>query len=181
MLRLSTLIMAALVASVTLTPAVTPAAAQETVFPTIKARTLSKDRITVPDDFTAARNVLMISFGRDMQEPVDAWEAALTPLRESSDAIQVFNTPLIPNPGAFVRGFINGGFRGIYKDEALRDRVVILYVDEDEVFPALSISEDDKAEPLIMVTDQSGTIIGRVSGLADESNVAAVTALVTPQ
>lgn len=158
----------------------TPVVAQETVFPTVKARTLNKDKITVPKDFSAARNVLLISFGRDMQEPVDAWDAALTPLRESSDAVQVYNSPLIPNPGALVRGFINGGFRGIYKDKTLRERVVILYIDEDEVFPALSITDEDKAVPLVLVTDQAGAILGRVSGLADESNVAAVTALATP-
>jgi hypothetical protein len=157
-----------------------PAIAQDTIFPTVKARTLNKDKITVPKDFSAARNVLLISFGRDMQEPVDAWDAALTPLRESSDAVQVYNSPLIPNPGALVRGFINGGFRGIYKDKTLRERVVILYIDEDEVFPALSITDEDKAVPLVLVTDQVGGILGRVSGLANEANVAAVTALATP-
>lgn len=158
--------------------AAAPLVAQETTFPTVKARTLNKDRITVPADFTAERNVLLISFGRDMQEPVDAWDAALTDLRESSEAVQVYNTPLIPNPGALVRGFINGGFRGIYKDEALRDRVVILYVDEDEVFPALNIGEGDKTVPMILVTDQAGKILGRVAGLPDDDNVAAVVALV---
>ena len=155
-----------------------PSLAQDVTFPTLEARTLNKDRITVPEDFSAARNVLLISFGRDMQEPVDAWEAALTPLREQSDGVQVYNTPLIPNPGALVRGFINGGFRGIYKDEALRDRVIILYVDEDEVFPLLNITDENKLQPLVLVTDQSGRIIGRVSGLADDATVAAVTALV---
>ena len=154
--------------------------AQESVFPTIKARTLNKDRITVPDDFSAAYNILLVSFGRDMQEPVDAWDAALTPLRENSEQVQVYNTPLIPNPGALVRGFINGGFRGIYRDEALRDRIVILYVKEKEIFPALNIGEDDKNAPLIIVAAQDGRILGRVSGLADETNVAAVQALVTP-
>ena len=154
-----------------------PALAQDVTFPSIEARTLNKDRITVPEDFSVARNILLISFGRDMQEPVDAWDAALTPLREQSDGIQVYNTPLIPNPGALVRGFINGGFRSTYKDEALRDRVIILYVEEDEVFPLLSISEETKAQPLVLVTDQSGGILGRVSGVADEANVAAVTAL----
>lgn len=154
-----------------------PVLAQEIVFPTVKARTLNKDRITVPEDFSAARNVLLISFGRDMQEPVDAWDAALTPLRENSDSVQVYNTPLIPKPNGIIRGFINGGFRDIYKDDALRDRVVILYVKEKEVFPALEIGEDDKAVPLILVTDQQGKILGRVSGLPDGGNVAQVIAL----
>lgn len=150
--------------------------AQAEVFPTVKARTLNKDRITVPEDFSAARNVLLVSFGRDMQEPVDAWDAALESMR--SDAVQVYNTPLIPNPGALVRGFINGGFRGIYKDETLRDRIVILYVDEDEVFPALGITEDVKQQPLVLVTDQAGEILGKVPGTATPENVAAVSALV---
>ncbi|MDG2319265.1 MAG: hypothetical protein P8L79_03300 [Rhodospirillaceae bacterium] len=149
-------------------------------FPIVKARTLSKDKITVPEDFSAAYNILLISFGRDMQEPVDAWDAALTSLRESSDQVQVYNTPLIPNPGAIVRGFINSGFRSIYKDEALRDRIVILFVKEKEVFPALAIDDDVKAAPLVLVVAQDGTITGRVQGLADAANVAAVLAFVTP-
>jgi len=154
--------------------------AQNNIFPTVKARTLNKDKITVPDNFSAAFNVLLISFGRDMQEPVDAWDAALTPLRQSSDHVQIYNTPLIPNPGAIVRGFINSGFRSIYKDESLRDRILILFVKEKEVFPALAIDDDVKTAPLVLVIEQDGTIIGRVQGLADEANVAAVAAFVTP-
>lgn len=154
--------------------------AQENVFPTVKARTLNKDRFTVPEDFTAAYNILLVSFDQDMAESIDEWDAALTTLRETSHQIQVFSTPLIPNPGALVRGFINGGFRGMYKDEIVRDRTIILYVKEKEVFPDLNISDEDKAQPMIFVTDQQGRIIGRVSGLADEENLAVVKALVSP-
>ncbi|MBT6090945.1 MAG: hypothetical protein HOH20_15335 [Rhodospirillaceae bacterium] len=156
-----------------------PVAAQDSTFPTIKARTLNKDRITVPKGFTAARNILLLSFGRDMQESVDAWDAALASVRESSDNVQVYNAPLIPKPNGIIRGFINGGFRGIYKDEGMRDRVVILYIDEDEVFPALNISDDDKLQPLVMITDQAGVILGRIAGVVDDANVARVTELVT--
>ena len=158
---------------------VPPVAAQDSTFPTVKARTLNKDRITVPEDFTAARNILLLSFGRDMQESVDAWDAALTSVRESSDDVQVYNAPLIPKPNGIIRGFINGGFRSIYKDEGLRDRVVILYIDEDDVFPALNIGDDDKLQPLVMVTDQAGVILGRVAGLAEEANISRVMELAT--
>ena len=142
------------------------------------ATRLGDRKLTVPSIYPY--NILLLSFGRDMQEPVDEWDAALTPLREGSDQIQVYNTPLIPNPGALVRGFINGGFRGIYEGEALRDRIVILYVKEKEVFPALNIREDDKTEPMVIITAQDGRILGRVSGFATEINIAAVQALVTP-
>ena len=61
----------------------------------------------------------------------------------------------------------------------MRDRVVILYIDEDEVFPALNISDDDKLQPLVMITDQAGVILGRIAGVVDDANVARVTELVT--
>jgi len=155
-----------------------PVSAQESLFPTIKASTLNKNKVTLPKDFSADKNVLLISFGRDMQEVIDAWDVELTPLRELSNQVQVYNTPLIPNPGALVRGFINSGFRSIYKDQSQRDRIIILYVKVKKIFPALGIEEDDKTEPLILVISKDGNIIGRVQGLADDANVAAVTALI---
>src|SRR4051812_5705865 len=90
-------------------------AAAADVLPTMKAETLNRTPFTVPGSFAAARNVLLFSFGRDMQQAVDAWDAALADLRADPKACQVYNMPLIPNPGALVRGFISGGMRGVYK------------------------------------------------------------------
>lgn len=154
-----------------------PVRAENGLFPPVQARTLNKERFVVPGSFKAGRNILMLSFGRDMQEPVEAWDAALAPLRESQGSVQVYNMPVIPNPGAIIRGFINSGFRGLYTDEALRDRVVILFVD-DEFYEAAGISVEDRTAPLIIVTDQDGGIHGRVSGQVNEAAVTAVRALV---
>lgn len=142
--------------------------------PVVKAETLNKTKIEVPKDFTADRNVLLFSFGRDMQAPVDAWDAALAPDR--SAAVQVYNMPLIPNPGAIVRSFISGGMRDIYEDKAVRDRVVVLYVDEKTYFPALGIT--DKSAPLIVVTDKAGIEVGRVQGMLTDSSLAEVRSLI---
>ena len=140
--------------------AAAPAAAD--VLPTIKAETLNKTPFTVPTSFTAGRNVLMFSFGRDMQKAIDDWDAQLAHLRRDPQACQVYNMPLIPNPGGLVRGFISGGMRGIYKDGATRDRVVILFIDEAKVMPALSVT--NRGAPLILVVDATGREIGRVQG-----------------
>lgn len=154
----------------------TPAYAD--VFPTIEARTLNKDRFTVPVDFTKPRNILLVSMDQGLEDAIDAWDAALEPLRASSDGVEVYNTPLIKKPGALIRGFINGGFRGIYKEDEVRDRVIILYLeDQDAVFASLEVKEEDKSAPMIFVTDQAGEILGRVPGPATPENVAAVTAL----
>jgi hypothetical protein len=149
-------------------------AAAGAVVPEVKAETLNKAKIVVPKDFTAERNILLFSFGRDMQAPVDAWDAALAPERDGA-AVQVYNMPLIPNPGAIVRGFISGGMRGIYEDKAVRDRVIVLYVDEKVYFPALGVA--DKTAPLIVVTDKTGVEIGRVQSSLTDAALAEVRTL----
>jgi hypothetical protein len=150
-------------------------AAVGTPVPEAKAETLNKAKITVPKDFTAERNILLFSFGRDMQAPVDAWDAALAPDRDGT-SVQVYNMPLIPNPGAIVRGFISGGMRGIYEDKAVRDRVVVMYVEEKTYFPALGVT--DKAAPLIVITDKAGVELGRVQGNLNDSLLADVRKLI---
>ncbi|MSO99054.1 MAG: hypothetical protein EXR11_12690 [Rhodospirillaceae bacterium] len=150
-------------------------AAVGAVIPEVKAETLNKAKLVIPKDFTAARNILLFSFGRDMQPAVDAWDAALVPSRDGS-GLQVYNMPLIPNPGAIVRGFISGGMRSVYKDKALRDRVIVLYVEEETYFPALGVT--NKTAPLIVVTDKAGTELGRVQSNLNEAALAEVKALV---
>lgn len=151
------------------------AAAVGTAIPEAKVETLNKVKLTVPKDFTAERNVLLFSFGRDMQAPVDAWDAALAPDRDGA-AVQVYNMPLIPNPGAIVRGFISGGMRGIYEDKAVRDRVIVMYVEEKTYFPALGVT--DKTAPLIVVTDKAGVEVGRVQGNLSDALLADVRKLI---
>lgn len=153
-----------------------PAAAEPgQAFPTVKAETLAKTKVTLPADFTAERNVILVSFGRDMQDAVDAWDAALAPLRAEAQ-VEVYNTPLIPNPGALVRGFISGGMRSVYTDEAIRRRVIVLYVDEDTYFPALGVTA--RAAPLVIVTDRSGIERGRVQSALNDAALSAVRALI---
>ncbi|MBM3513535.1 MAG: hypothetical protein FJX59_07440 [Alphaproteobacteria bacterium] len=143
--------------------------------PMLKAESLAKKKFAWPTDFAAERNVLLISFGRDMQAEVDAWDAALVPLAKDG-AVSVFNTPLIPNPGAIVRGFITGGMRGIYKDDAARARVVPLFVEEKVVFPQLGVG--DRSSPLIIVYAKDGREIGRYQGKASEAGTADIARLV---
>jgi hypothetical protein len=149
-----------LIAALAAMSSVAVTAAPGDQLPDLAGETLAKTKIAWPKDFPTDRVLLLVSFGRDMQAEVDAWDAALTPLR--SDTLAIFNTPLIPNPGAIVRGFITGGMRSIYKDESARARMVPLYVDEKKIFPRLGITE--RATPLILVYTRDGRELGRVQG-----------------
>jgi hypothetical protein len=150
-------------------------AAEGQPIPAVKAETLNKTKIDVPAGFSAQRNVLLFSFGRDMQAAVDAWDAALADDRDGAQ-VQVYNMPLIPNPGAIVRSFISGGMRDIYKDKAVRDRVVVLYVDEKTYFPVLGVT--DKTAPLVVVTDKAGVELGRVQSTLNDAALAGVRSLI---
>lgn len=155
-------------------PAPTSAAPGDLV-PEAKSETLAKTKFAVPADFPAERNVLLFSFGREMQAAIDAWDAALAGLRDGK-AVQVYNMPLIPNPGGLVRGFISSGMRGAYEDKAVRERVVILFVDEKTYFPALGVT--DRSAPLVVVADKAGREIGRVQAVLSDQALGQVRALV---
>jgi len=144
--------------------------ARASFFPELEMKTLNKESFKIPGDFIASNNILLISFGRDMQEPIEAWDSSLKKIFDSDNKVDIFNTPLIPNPGRFVKGFINSGFRSIYKDKSVRDSIIILYV-EEEVFPMLEIDEVVMKTPLIIVVDKEGVILGKVSGLANDDNI----------
>lgn len=152
-------------------------AAPGDVVPAVEAETLNKAKLAVPGSFTADRNVLLFSFGRDMQAAVDAWDAALADVRRDG-AVQVYNMPLIPNPGALVRGFIKSGMRSVYADKATRERVVVLFVDEQSYFRALGVA--DRSRPLVLVTDKTGRELGRVQATASDDAVAQVRSLIAP-
>ncbi len=152
-------------------------AEQKVFFPSVKAQTLNRNEITIPDDFTSQSNVLLLAFDRNTVSATDVWDAALLPLRQSSEQIQVYSTPVTSNPGALVRSTVNNLYRDLYGDTARRERVVILYVEEDEFLSALKISQADMTAPVVLVVARDGEVIGRVQGPATPRNVAKVTEL----
>jgi hypothetical protein len=89
-----------------LMPCVTVSAQQ---LPIITAKDLNKKTVNWPKDFTAERTILIVAFTRGQQPQIDAWVNALNLKRPG--AAPWFETPLIKNPGAFVRSFIDNGMR----------------------------------------------------------------------
>ena len=138
--------------------------------PIIEARTLNKENFSVPKSFEVNKNVLLISFGRDMQVAIDDWTRALKVPENMTGKFIVYNMPIIPNPGAIVRGFINRGFRSQYKDKSTRKLTVILYV-KKELIEALVPRKEDMLQPLVLIVDRAGNILARVPGVASEANL----------
>ena len=51
------------------------------VLPPVTAYALDREKVTLPADFTAPLNLLILSFQRDQQSEVDGWLPVLTPGR----------------------------------------------------------------------------------------------------
>ena len=136
----------------------------ETNFPDIDAKDLNKNEFNIPDSLSEGFNVFILSFNRDMQMDADEWFQALVLLRGQASEINIYNMPVIPDPGRFVRGFINRGFKSLYKSKDVRSKIIILYVDQESFFKGLNIDENIRNKPVILLLNKNAKIIYRVDG-----------------
>jgi hypothetical protein len=144
---------------------------EELYFPYVKAKTLNKDSFFIPDSLNTEFNIFIISFNRGMQGEVENWLIDLELLNNQKSSFDVFNSPVIPDPGRFVRGFINRGFKSIYKEKSVRDKVIIMYVDEDNFFSTLNINDSLKEKPLIMVLNRNAKVIYQINGISNPDRI----------
>jgi hypothetical protein len=139
-----------------LMPYITVSAQQ---LPNIIAKDLNKKPVNWPKDFTAERTILIVAFSRSQQPQIDAWVNALQ--LKSPGAPPWFETPLIKNPGSFVRSFIDNGMRkGIPGTEA-RSHVVTIYTDKKAFMAAMNLPDENIH---VVVLSRTGKVVGQVVG-----------------
>ena len=143
----------------------------EIYFPGIDAKDLNKDEFNIPNNLSSEFNIFILSFNRDMQLKADEWFQALMLSNNLVRDVNIFNIPVIPDPGRFVRGFINRRFKGTYKDQAMRNKIIILYVDEKKFFKALDIDKNIRSEPVILLLNKNAKVIYRINGVLQSDKV----------
>ena len=146
-------------------------------FPEANGRSLAKDRLTLPGDFKTSPALVMFTFAQDQFDVIAEMETKLPILATGTEGLAAYNIPVIPNPGAIVRGFIRSGMRGIYETPEDRARTIVLFVDEDEYFPAANFPQTET--PIIALVNQDGTVTAHVSGDASDETIAAITAMLS--
>src|ERR1700742_5274911 len=70
------------------------------VLPSVTAYTLDRAKVTLPADFTAPLNLLILSFQRDQQPVGDGWLPALTP---GASPMQIWLLPISPRANGLYR------------------------------------------------------------------------------
>ena len=129
-------------------------------FPCMQVKNLSDEIKMLPADFPGERTLLLIAFQREQQDKLDDWSARLN-LR-NPDAPAWLELPVIDDPGALLRWFVDVGMKNGIADKAVRARVFSIYTRRAEFIRHLDLPGTDQVH--LVVADRSGNIHCRVSG-----------------
>lgn len=133
-------------------------AAEPYRLPVITAADLDGRPVSLPADLPADRSILLLGFAEEHQTGIDRWVAGLK-LAARRGWLEL---PVIDNPGAIGRWFIQEGMRRGLPDPAVRARVISVYTDKAEFLGRIGV-QDDKSVA-VLVVDRSGRVLAMERG-----------------
>jgi hypothetical protein len=139
------------------------------VLPPVTAYALDRAKVTLPADFTAPLNLLILSFQRDQQSVVDGWVPVVTP---GAPSVQTWLLPIWPRANGLYRWWLNASLRTSLPPSQPRKYTVPLYVDKARFLPALQVSSEQ--EVVLLLTDKAGHVLWRTTGPVTDSKKAAL-------
>jgi hypothetical protein len=144
------------------------------ILPPVTTYALDRAKVTVPADFTAPLNLLILSFQRDQQSVVDSW-LSVTP--SESPGVQTWWLPIEPRANGLYRWWMNASLRTSLPPSQPRRYTVPLYVDKPRFLMALQVSSEQ--EVVVLLTDRTGHVLWRTSGPVSDSKKGGLTGFVT--
>jgi hypothetical protein len=145
-------------------PQNTPAA----VLPPVTAYALDRVKVTLPGDFSAPLNLLILSFQRDQQPVVEGWLGVLT----SGDKAQTWVLPISSRENGLYRWWVNASLRGSLPPSLPRRYWVPLYVNKTQFLGSLQVSSEK--EVVLLLTDKAGHVLWRTTGPVTDDKKAAL-------
>jgi hypothetical protein len=148
----------------------TPPAA---VLPAVTAYALDRAKVTLPADFAAPLNLLILSFQRDQQSVVEGWLPVLTP----GGTVQTWVLPISQRENGLYRWWLNASLRGSLPPTQPRRYTVPLYVNKAQFLHSVQVfSEQDV---VLLLTDKAGHVLWRTAGPVTDSKKAELSGFVT--
>jgi hypothetical protein len=139
------------------------------VLPPVTAYALDRAKVTLPADFTAPLNLLVLSFQRDQQPVVDGWLPVLTP---GAPSMQTWLLPVSPRASGLYRWWLNASLRTSLPTSQPRRYTVPLYVDKARFLRAVQVSSEQ--DVVLLLTDKTGHVLWRTTGPVNDSKKAAL-------
>jgi hypothetical protein len=144
---------------------------QAAILPQVTAYALDRAKVTLPANFAAPLNLLILSFQRDQQSQVDGWLRAITAPR-----VQTWWLFVSPRENGLYRWWLNASLRGSLLASQPRRYTVPLYVNKAQFFQSLQISSEQ--DVVLLLTDKQGHVLWRTAGAVNESKQAALASFV---
>jgi hypothetical protein len=145
-------------------PGAGPGAPSDSVrqFPHVEGTNLEGRRFSLPADFEAEFNVVIVAFRREQQADVDSWLPFLAEQKVRERGIRVYELPTLNRSYRLVRGFIDGGMARGIPEKATREATITLYIDKSPFKKALAIDTEDQISTLVVARD--GRVLWREDG-----------------
>lgn len=131
--------------------------------PLVSGIDVDNDAISFPDAFNTDYTLIVMPFDREQQVNAVTWLPIFEELSAEFDSVSYYNIAALPQLNAAIRFAVISGMSAGIRDDAVRDRTTILFLEEQERFlEALAI--DDTETITILMLGQDGTVYYRDSG-----------------
>jgi hypothetical protein len=131
-------------------------------FPRVEGSNLEGRRFSLPADFEAELNVVLIAFRREQQADVDSWMPFFTGKKLTERGIRVYKLPTLNRSYRMMRRFIDGGMARGIQDKGTREATITLYIDKSPFKKALGIVTENRIVTMIVARD--GRVLWRADG-----------------
>lgn len=162
--------LAVLLPSVTLPALPTSGSPSPLVLPRVTAVALDKSKLTLPADFSAPLNLLILSFKPDQQEAAQSWIAVAHGTDQAN--VQTWTLPISSREDHLYRWWLNTSIRGNTPPGESKHNIVPLYVNKASFLKSLAIASEK--EVVVLLTDKAGRVLWRSNGAASEEKQASL-------
>jgi hypothetical protein len=146
--------------------------------PSITSSALNKQELTLPADLSGNRNLLLLFFKRDQQVDVEPWLDEFSKLKASHPTLGIYILPIFPRANILSRWWTNASLRSNASPRQDPAATIPLYVNKSKFLRDLQIASEK--QPVLLVTDKAGHVLGRASGRPDPAKLAATEAIIQP-
>jgi hypothetical protein len=137
-----------------------PQVSSPAALPSVTAYALDRIKVTLPGDFAAPLNLLILSFQRDQQAMVDGWLPELTP--DTIPGVQTWMLPVASRENGLYKWWLNASLRGSLPSSQPRRYTVPVYVNKPQFLGALRVTSEQ--EVVLLLTDKAGHVLWRTAG-----------------
>jgi hypothetical protein len=128
-----------------------PSAALERTVPAMTAADLNGRTLNLPQDMSGDPAVWVVAFDRSHQSQVDRLFQLIDAAKDRAPGVVSWEVPVIKNPGAIGRWFIDNGMRSGIPSEQTRAKVVTLYVpDRAQWLQQMGVGGADQAYAVVV-------------------------------